>query len=250
MAVERLGPVPLEFRLFNACGIPIYVHIFLVAFFVWRLSDEEAAAKRSRGLPDYRKAAEIALTCCVSFAILFLTVLIHELGHCAGAKLVGGRVSRILLWPLGGLAFCSSGGGAKGDLVVALAGPMTPGPQYLAWLVLYKLAVQSQDELGHWAPMARDHPPCVQPTGAGVPAGLLTGDHLTLSSLWCFPPQCCLLHGSALLALHSRTSGFHGGSPSSAHAFPGLQWLQPSLNVLAGIPDLSALQQNIGPHRG
>ena len=28
------------------------------------------------------------------------------------------------LWPLGGLAFCSSGGGAKGDLLVALAGRM------------------------------------------------------------------------------------------------------------------------------
>ena len=29
---------------------------------------------------------------------------------------------RLRLWPLGGLAFCSSGGGAKGDLLVALAG--------------------------------------------------------------------------------------------------------------------------------
>lgn len=29
------------------------------------------------------------------------------------------------LWPLGGLAFCSSGGGAKGDLLVALAGKVT-----------------------------------------------------------------------------------------------------------------------------
>ena len=32
------------------------------------------------------------------------------------------REVRLRLWPLGGLAFCSSGGGAKGDLLVALAG--------------------------------------------------------------------------------------------------------------------------------
>eukprot|EP00439_Symbiodinium_sp_Y106_P060512 s4389_g8.t4 len=173
MAAERVGPIPLEFRLCSACGIPVYafgrltwslhafrsaeqiVHVFLVGFFVWRLSDEEAAAKRSQGLPNYKKAAEISLTCSISFVILFLTVLIHELGHCAGAKLVGGRVSRILLWPLGGLAFCSSGGGAKGDLLVALAGPLTHAPQYLAWFSLYRLAVHSQEELGSWAPTVR-----------------------------------------------------------------------------------------------
>ncbi|CAE7412230.1 SEP2 [Symbiodinium sp. CCMP2592] len=59
------------------------------------------------------------------------------------------------LWPLGGLAFCSSGGGAKGDLLVALAGPLTHAPQYLAWFSLYRLAVHSQEELGSWAPTVR-----------------------------------------------------------------------------------------------
>mmetsp|Transcript_58189 Transcript_58189/g.108953 ORF Transcript_58189/g.108953 Transcript_58189/m.108953 type:complete len:281 (+) Transcript_58189:42-884(+) len=155
MAADRFGPFPLEFRLCDACGIPIYVHIFLIAFYVWRLSDEEAAAQRRHGLPDYTKAAHIALTCTLSFVILFVTVLIHELGHCAGAKLVGGRVSRILLWPLGGLAFCSSGGGAKGDLLVALAGPFTHVPQYVAWFALYQLSVRSEKELGNWGPTAR-----------------------------------------------------------------------------------------------
>jgi stage IV sporulation protein FB len=36
-------------------------------------------------------------------AILFLSVLAHELGHCVAARRVGGAAEQILLWPLGGL---------------------------------------------------------------------------------------------------------------------------------------------------
>ena len=37
--------------------------------------------------------------------ILWWTVLIHELGHCLAGYLVGGESEKVLLWPLGGLAF-------------------------------------------------------------------------------------------------------------------------------------------------
>src|SRR6266699_3638321 len=37
-------------------------------------------------------------------AILFLTVLLHEFGHCFGARAVNGDAQEILMWPLGGLA--------------------------------------------------------------------------------------------------------------------------------------------------
>lgn len=151
MAVERFGGFPLEFRVCSPCGVPVYVHFFLIAFFVWQLSNEEGAARRQSGLPDYHQAGFIALTCLVSFVILFLTVLLHELGHCGGAKLVGGRVDRILLWPLGGLAFCSSGCGPKGDLLVALAGPLTHAPQYLVWYGFFQFSVRSHEQLGRWS---------------------------------------------------------------------------------------------------
>ncbi|CAE8678398.1 unnamed protein product [Polarella glacialis] len=152
--VDRFGPFPLEYRVFDACGIPVYVHAFLIAYFAWQLTEQEAAVKSSgaSGLPDYSKASLIALMCLLGFLVLFLTVLVHELGHCAGAKLVGGKVERILLWPLGGLAFCSSGGGPKGDLLVALAGPITHAPQYVAWMALYKVVVRSPESFGSWAP--------------------------------------------------------------------------------------------------
>src|SRR5262245_53086283 len=37
--------------------------------------------------------------------ILFVSVLLHEFGHCFGARLVDGDAQEILMWPLGGLAF-------------------------------------------------------------------------------------------------------------------------------------------------
>lgn len=150
MALDRYGPFPLEYKIFDACGIPVYVHFFLIAFFAMELSNAEAGAKQGPGLPDYHKAAFLALMCTAGFVILFVTVLIHELGHCAGAKVVGGRVERILLWPLGGLAFCSSGGSPGAELLVALAGPLTHLPQYFVWLCLQQLAAKHPEQFGTW----------------------------------------------------------------------------------------------------
>jgi len=152
-----MGNFPWEFQVFDACGIPVHVHVCLVLYFAFNLSNAEAEVKAQaakQGLPDYNKAAFIALQCCLGFFVLFLSILIHELGHCLGAKLVGGRVQRILLWPLGGLAFCGHGGGPKGDLLVALAGPVTHLPQWLAWRALLALSVGSLAvHLGSWAPV-------------------------------------------------------------------------------------------------
>eukprot|EP00747_Dinoflagellata_sp_TGD_P165126 gnl/TRDRNA2_/TRDRNA2_185999_c0_seq1.p1 gnl/TRDRNA2_/TRDRNA2_185999_c0~~gnl/TRDRNA2_/TRDRNA2_185999_c0_seq1.p1 ORF type:complete len:292 (-),score=47.79 gnl/TRDRNA2_/TRDRNA2_185999_c0_seq1:35-910(-) len=148
-------PFPMEMEVFRACGIPIYVHFFLLVYFAYDLSNAEigvrAAAKDH--LPDYHKAGLVALGATLGFLALFLSVLIHELGHCAGAKIVGGRVEKILLWPFGGLAFCSSQGSAGGDLVVALAGPATHGPQYLGWKALHLAAVASVERLGACGPI-------------------------------------------------------------------------------------------------
>jgi Zn-dependent protease len=36
--------------------------------------------------------------------LLFISVLLHEFGHCFGARMVDGDASEILIWPLGGLA--------------------------------------------------------------------------------------------------------------------------------------------------
>lgn len=53
---------------------------------------------QSRGGMGWRNAV-------ASSAILFGLVLLHEFGHCAAARRVGGHADHVLLWPLGGLAF-------------------------------------------------------------------------------------------------------------------------------------------------
>jgi Zn-dependent protease len=152
-----MGAFPWEFQVFDACGIPVYVHVCLILYFAYDLSSQEAPVKAqaaAQGLPDYRQAGFVALQCSLGFFVLFLTILIHELGHCLGAKIVGGRVQRILLWPLGGLAFCGHGAGPKGELLVALAGPLTHAPQWLAWRALLAMSVGGLAErLGVFGPV-------------------------------------------------------------------------------------------------
>lgn len=73
----------------------------------------------------------------VGSLVLFGTVLVHELGHCQATRSVGGTVSHILLWPLGGLAYVNlDSTSAKGDLWVAVAGPLTHIPMFLFWLCI------------------------------------------------------------------------------------------------------------------
>jgi Zn-dependent protease len=67
----------------------------------------------------------------VGSTILFASVLLHEFGHCFGARWVGGEASDILMWPLGGLAsidppkrpwpsFISTAAGPAVNLVICL----------------------------------------------------------------------------------------------------------------------------------
>lgn len=49
--------------------------------------------------------------------MLFGIILLHEFGHCFGARSVGGDASNIMMWPLGGLAYAHA--------------PMRPWPQFV-----------------------------------------------------------------------------------------------------------------------
>ncbi len=53
----------------------------------------------------------------LSLVGLFGIVLVHEFGHCFGARSVGGYADHILMWPLGGLAYADA--------------PMRPWPQFV-----------------------------------------------------------------------------------------------------------------------
>lgn len=69
--------------------------------------------------------------------ILFVTILIHEFGHCFGARHFGLSADRILLWPLGGLASVGSGRNTRESFWISFAGPFVHIPIALlagAWL--------------------------------------------------------------------------------------------------------------------
>src|SRR5690348_9871983 len=41
----------------------------------------------------------------LEYLALFVIVMLHEFGHALACRQVGGRANRILLWPLGGIAY-------------------------------------------------------------------------------------------------------------------------------------------------
>lgn len=76
-------------RLFRLGGIQVYLHMswFLAAvYFVTQQPGSQVWAL-------------------YEFMALFGIVLLHEFGHAFACRQVGGRADRIVLWPLGGVAF-------------------------------------------------------------------------------------------------------------------------------------------------
>lgn len=103
-----------SFFLFRYKGIPIKAHWTLPLFLAFKIfSDSRPEAFR------YNLAFA---------AILFITVIIHELGHALTAKSVGGKAHEIVLWPLGGLAYTSGLRTLQNSLKVTLGGPFTHIP--------------------------------------------------------------------------------------------------------------------------
>jgi Zn-dependent protease len=80
------------FRIFRVAGIQVYLHFtwFLVAWY-------EISSSKYRYQSVTWAVAE--------YVGLFAIVLLHEFGHAFACRSSGGRAERIVLWPLGGLAF-------------------------------------------------------------------------------------------------------------------------------------------------
>jgi Zn-dependent protease len=91
-----------SFRIGRFSGINVHVHITFVIWIAYRLFTAHSG--------DFGEAAFFT-------GMLFAIVLVHEFGHCFGARMVGGDAENILMWPLGGLAFAHA--------------PMTPWAQFV-----------------------------------------------------------------------------------------------------------------------
>jgi Zn-dependent protease len=69
-------------------------------------------------------------------AILFGVVLLHEFGHALSCRAVGGTAERIVLWPLGGMAFVQPPEKAWAYLITTVCGPLVNLILWLAFIAL------------------------------------------------------------------------------------------------------------------
>ncbi len=94
-------------RLFPIGDVQVRLHAFFVAF----------AALLIHGLPSIIVALWL-------IALLFVSVLVHEIGHCWGAVRFGGQPTQIVLWPFGGLGPIHGAPDPKSELFTAISGPL------------------------------------------------------------------------------------------------------------------------------
>lgn len=103
-------------------GISIALHPILIIFMVFDLLRVLANARGQIGSPDFLVGSYLVVSWT---AIVLGSVLLHEFGHCYGARLVGGHADHILLWPLGGLAFTEGSQRSPWhEFIVVLLGPV------------------------------------------------------------------------------------------------------------------------------
>jgi Zn-dependent protease len=88
-------------------GIRVRVHIWFVIFAIFELVSSSDLLWTLQWM-----------------ALLFMSVLLHEFGHCLACRRVGGEANEILMWPLGGLAYCSPPHRPWPEFVTVVWGPL------------------------------------------------------------------------------------------------------------------------------
>jgi Zn-dependent protease len=98
-------------RLFNFAGIDVFLHWswFLVAVY-------EIESRSGRNSSITWNVLE--------YLALFMIVLLHEFGHALACRSVGGNANRIVLWPLGGVAYVDPPPRPGATLWSIAAGPL------------------------------------------------------------------------------------------------------------------------------
>jgi Zn-dependent protease len=107
MTSKRQGSI----HLFRFAGIDVFLHWswFLVAAF------EISNRAQSYSSPAWNVLEYLAL---------FLIVMLHEYGHALACRQVGGTANRIVLWPLGGVAYVNPPSRPGATLWSIAAGPL------------------------------------------------------------------------------------------------------------------------------
>jgi Zn-dependent protease len=101
--------MPGSFRLFRFRGIDVYLHWLWFAAAAYFLS-----SPTKESLP----------WSIITYLSLFLFVLLHEFGHALACRQTGGEANRIILWPLGGVAYVTPPNRPGAQLWSIVAGPL------------------------------------------------------------------------------------------------------------------------------
>src|SRR5881394_4046919 len=80
----------------------------------------------------------------LEYVALFLIVMLHEFGHALACRQVGGNANRIVLWPLGGVAYVDPPPRPGATLWSIAAGPLVN----VVLLPLLLIAVSAAQKLG------------------------------------------------------------------------------------------------------
>jgi Zn-dependent protease len=98
-------------RLFRFSGIDVFLHWSWFAFAIFEIN-----ARNRRYTSFAWNVAE--------YLALFAIVLMHEFGHALACRQVGGVANRIVLWPLGGVAYVDPPPRPGATLWSIVAGPL------------------------------------------------------------------------------------------------------------------------------
>jgi len=112
------NPINWSFRVGRAFGIDIRVHIAFVLCGVVLV-----AMEFPRVGPSAVTLGQALVNALGTYALLFGVVLLHEFGHCYGARTTGGEADEILIWPLGGLASTRPPHTPRAHMITTVAGP-------------------------------------------------------------------------------------------------------------------------------
>jgi Zn-dependent protease len=130
----RRGVIPL----FRLAGIQVYLH------FTWFII---AALEVVR----FGRRYHAPIWGAVEYLALFLIVLLHEFGHAFACRQTGGQVDRIVLWPLGGIAFVRPPPRPGAYLWSLVAGPLVNAALFPIFTMFAFAAVR-----WHWQLTAPD----------------------------------------------------------------------------------------------
>src|SRR5207247_6512368 len=99
-------------------GITIRIHILFITFLIVEILKAWARANKTSSAP---MSLEISL---IWLGALWISVLMHELGHCIACRFTGGTANEILMWPLGGLAYCVPPDRWRAHFITVIGGPL------------------------------------------------------------------------------------------------------------------------------